>query len=135
MENAVKALSMAGSVLLSLLIIGLLVFGYNTMRTNENAKIKRREEQEIRTINTQFETYLAKKYLIGSEVLSVANLATDYNGIDYLNEGYEHIDVTVKLKDISKKLYYDGTRPALFSQKEFKTIFNSDNGTYSVRNI
>ena len=101
MENAVKALSMAGSVLLSLLIIVLVIFYYDSLRINEEMKRAKREEKEVDSINTQFETYLVKKYLIGSEVLSLANLAKNYNSPEYLNNGYNEIVLNVKLNDSS----------------------------------
>ena len=137
MENAVKALSMIGSVLLSLLIVGLLVFSYNSMRLNEEGKLRRRQEKEVETINAQFETYLLKKYLIGSEVLSIANLANDYNGAEYLDEGYEPIDLTVILSNKSVELnikdFVGETRPALFpATKKFLTTLKAD-GTYSIQ--
>ena len=97
MENAVKALSMAGSVLLSLMIIILVVFYYDNLRINEQEKKQKREEQIVETVNTQFETYISKRYLIGSEVLSLGNLAVTYNDNDYLNEGYKPILLKVSL--------------------------------------
>ena len=38
MENASKALIMAGSVLIAILVIGLLVFGYNQLSDLEQQK-------------------------------------------------------------------------------------------------
>ena len=105
MENAVKALSMAGSVLLSLLIIGLLVFGYDSLRLNEEIKNRKKEEQEVSVANTQFDTYISKKYLIGSEVLSIANLADNYNSSDYLNDGYKPIKLIVEIPEHQGDFY------------------------------
>ena len=72
MENATKALEMAASVLIGMLIIGMLVFGYTQIsdlkQTEENAK----QLEQSNNFNQQFEVY-DKEGVYGSELLSLAN--------------------------------------------------------------
>lgn len=98
MENASRALLIAGTVLISLLIITILVFLFRNM-----SELKRQEEQQIAveqeaTFNQQYASF--EKTLYGSELLSLINKAIDYNQkIDNLQNGYKKMTIHVKLKD------------------------------------
>ncbi len=72
MENASKALIMAGSVLLSLLIITTLVFMFGKLGDLKNSEASTEEVKKLAEYNRQIETF--DRALYGSELLSLANL-------------------------------------------------------------
>lgn len=77
MENATKALIMAGSILLAMLIIGAAVM---TFRSITQTQREQEESVRIKQINDFNKGYTSfEKNLYGSEVLSLANKMTDYN--------------------------------------------------------
>lgn len=78
MENASKALMIAGGILIALIVITLFLYMLGNIRT-----IRQAEEQKIRTeqlqkFNEQYEAY-NKKLMYGAEVLSVINKMDDNN--------------------------------------------------------
>ena len=108
MENASKALIMAGSVLMAILVIGLLVFGYNEMSRTEQIKENSREVDKLAEYMARFEQFNRGKdnALYGSELLSLANLQEDYNKSDArIDIGYDKIEIKVKItKNLEKYL-------------------------------
>lgn len=96
MENASKALIMAGSVLMALLVIGALVFMYNQLTKIEQAKTDVDETSKMVEYQKRFEQY--NKTIYGSELMSLANLQEDYNRTQSGEKGYAKIIVTVTIK-------------------------------------
>lgn len=101
MENASKALIIAGGVLLSLLVIGTLVFMANQLsdlrQTEEDAQAEERLEEFYRELESYTEDNMR-----GNEILSLANMLKDYNDryaggniFQYGDEGYDPISLTV----------------------------------------
>lgn len=97
MENASKALIMAGSVLMALLVIGALVFMYNQLAEVEQTKTDVDETSKIVEYEKKFEQY--NKTIYGSELMSLANLQEDYNRTLSEEQGYSKITVTVTIKN------------------------------------
>ncbi len=100
MENASKALIMAGSVLLALLIIGTLVFMFNSL-----SNLKREEassEEVIKIVEFNKKIQMFDRDLYGSELISLANLIDDYNkseAAEYV--GYKEITLKVNMEAIN----------------------------------
>ena len=71
MENASRALTIAGTILISLIVISALILMFRELRGNkvQEADIQRIEQTE--KFNKSYESY--KKTLYGSELLSLAN--------------------------------------------------------------
>ena len=96
MENASKALIMAGSVLIALLVIGLLVIGYNQLSGLEQTRTDSDVNQKMVEYMRQFEQF--NRTLYGSELLSLANLQEDYNTSEAREDvGYDRIEITVRI--------------------------------------
>lgn len=78
MENASKALLMAGGVLLAITIIALLIFVSISMSEMAGAQDKKNLEQQIQDFN---ESYLAynKTRLYGIDIITVVNKAINHN--------------------------------------------------------
>lgn len=95
MENASKALIMAGSLLISLLIIGALVFMYNQFADVQQTKTDVDEEGKFGEYSKKFEDY--NRVIYGSELLSLANLQEDYNKTQANEKGYTKIEIKVMI--------------------------------------
>lgn len=79
MENASKALLMAGGVLLGVLILSLAVFlftnfGGTSSRIHDNI-----EENQTAQFNSQFTKYVGNENVTIHDVVTMANLATENN--------------------------------------------------------
>lgn len=98
MENASKALIMAGSVLLGLLILGLLVMMFNNIRDLRNTEATAEDVKALAEYNRQIEMY-NRDSVYGVELISLANLISDYNEKQAGLKGYKEITVTVTIKN------------------------------------
>lgn len=78
MENASKALLMAGGVLIALLIIGALLLMFNNLSSYQKVGEQDTKEAQVIEFNNQFETY-NRKNVRGSELYSLLNRVVDYN--------------------------------------------------------
>ena len=96
MENAAKALQIAGGVLISLLIIGALVYGYQQLSTLEQTREDAEGIAQAADFNRNYELY-NRSGLYGSELLSLANKMEDYNIKQAEEQGYQEISMTVTL--------------------------------------
>lgn len=72
MENASKALIMAGSVLIALMIIGALVLMFSNLTSYQETNKDVAKSAQIAEFNTQHETY-NRNDLRGSELYSLLN--------------------------------------------------------------
>ena len=78
MENASKALVMAGSVLIALMIIGALILMFNNLFSYQQINQTDKRTDQTIEFNNQFETY-NREEVRGSELYSLLNRAIDYN--------------------------------------------------------
>ena len=91
MENATKALLMAGGVLITLLVIGALVLMFSNLQDYQiknNASI---EQTEIADFNNQFEPYNKKD-------LTLMELKSVYNKIISNNEIHPEYTISTNIK-------------------------------------
>lgn len=97
MENGAKALVIAGSVLIAILVISILVIFYNNIKefqgTNHNVDVL----EQIEEFNKQYDVYY-RDNLYGSDILSIANKVVDYNKRESDTEGYSKLETEVKFK-------------------------------------
>lgn len=78
MENASKALMIAGGVLLALMIITLCLYMANHIKTIKEANEQQEKTAQLQKFNQEYETY-NKKIMYGSDVISVINKIADNN--------------------------------------------------------
>lgn len=101
MENASKALIIAGGILVAILIVSLLVFFFDNIRNLQGTESTISEEEQAVEFNKQFEVY-DRSNIYGSEILSLANKVVDYNIRESEKKGYQEMSMTVTFKiDIS----------------------------------
>lgn len=117
MENAIKALTMAASVLISLVIIGAVLLVFNNLRNYQNVNDQLTRDAHVIEFNNRFETY-NRTDVRGSDIVSLMNKILDYNeresssGVEGSDKGYEPITLTINLSsenpDDLEKLYLSG---------------------------
>ena len=95
MENASKALIMAGSILISLLVISLIVVGYTQLSDYQ----QQLDDTQQVTTDTEFMHQIEQfnRTLYGSELLSLANKMEDYNIKQADAQGYQEISMSATL--------------------------------------
>lgn len=100
MENASKALLMAGGVLIGLLIITLAVYLFTSFGTTSAEVNKKNQEQQLVQFNTQYTTYLGRTDLTIYDVVTVANSAHE-NNLNYAEvSNHETLyDIIVKIEN------------------------------------
>ena len=97
MENAAKALQIAGGVLLSLIIIGALVYGYQHLSELEQIREDAEGTAKAADFNGDYEVY-NRTGVYGSELLSLANKMEDYNIKQADAQGYHALYIFHKNK-------------------------------------
>lgn len=113
MENASKALLIAGGVLIAIILIGLLLTGFTIIRSNENANVKAQATKELKEFNQKFEAY-NKKALYGTDVITVMKMAIENNKKMETTVGEQYfINIVLKLTKTytktKKTVYRNGT--------------------------
>lgn len=105
MENVSKALIIAGSVLIGILILSLLVKSFTSVSLFQKAQLTEEEQKELIAFNEQYTKYL-NQYVYGTEVISVINKTLDSKDSNY--------KVTTKIKFLNGYEYngyvYNATR-------------------------
>lgn len=108
MENASKALTMAGSMLIAIIVISLLVVFFNQLQNLQKTEINKEEVEQAAEFNKTYDVYYRDVY--GSELLSIANKIKDYNLRESEISGYTEIELEVNFtKDLDKDLLKKGT--------------------------
>ena len=94
MENASKALIMAGSVLIALMIIGALILTFSNLTAYQETNTRSTRSTQMAEFNSQYENY-NRKDVRGSDLYSLLNKAIDYNrrestaGTNWADKGQE----------------------------------------------
>lgn len=78
MENASKALIMAGGMLLAILIVSLLVYAWSLFSKYQSSQDDLADIEDTAKFNEQFTNY-QRDNVKGYDILSLANKVTDYN--------------------------------------------------------
>lgn len=93
MENASKALLMAGGILLAMMILALLVYVATSMSSMAGSQDRRIEAKQLEDFNKTYEAY-NKTRMYGTDIITVVNKAEDYNTKNDTEEQYK-INITV----------------------------------------
>lgn len=119
MENASKALMIAGEILIAILIITLLIYGYENMNQLAEQEDKKEQTQQLEAFNKQYESY-NKTLLRGVEVISVINKAID-NNLKYENADYYKVTIEFSIKEA---MVYENGKNTIEFEKDKK--YNMD---------
>lgn len=123
MENASKALIMAGSILLAVLIITALIYTFNQISNLKQVEASTEEEKVLAQYSKEIDGF-DKAGLYGSEVLSLANLIEDYNIKQADLKNYEPIELKVTITEIIGAEYLKTTEYTKYKDltNDFKRI-------------
>ena len=100
MDNASKALYIAASVLVAMLILSLVVLTFNKMGDTQTAREKENDEKNLSALNAEYEVF-NKRLMYGADVISCLNKAISNNDDATRRRDPDlYIDIVVKL-DVS----------------------------------
>lgn len=125
MENASKALIIAGSVLLAVLIMTALIYTFSQISSLKQVEASSEEEKILAQYNKEIENF-NRAGLYGSEILSLANLIEDYNERQSELKGYGPITLKVSIKPITGAEYLKENEYSNYIDltKAFKNVEN-----------
>lgn len=116
MENATKALTIAASVLIAVVILGALLLTFNSLSSYQSTNTKNIRDAQVLEFNNQYEIF-NRKEVRGSDLYSLLNKVVDYNRRksddtkDENDEGksilYKSMTVSYDLKNKNKDFAYD----------------------------
>ncbi len=95
MENASKALIIASGILIAILIISLLVTGWNKITDYSRVHEEIETEEQITNFNKEFESY-NKRVVRGYELISLENLVYDTNTRYTSSNGFKKLELYIK---------------------------------------
>ena len=125
MENAAKALLIAGEVLIGIIILGILSLVFRKALLVRESYQERIDQQAVTTFNVEFQKYLTNdtKKLYSEDVVSLINRVCDWNS----DEGHDIIKLEVNLLNgakiiVERSINSVGTA-LTFSEKNFLTKY------------
>lgn len=101
MENASKALLIAGGVLVAILILGVLIVTINIVNSNQKTREKTLATEQLAEFNQKYEAY-NKKALRGTDIITLMKMAIENNNkMEVADVGQQYF-INIKL-ELSKK--------------------------------
>ena len=88
MENATKALLIAGGVLIAIIIITMFIMMFNRLSNLQNEQEEQQKIEQLADFNAQFEAY-NKKAMYGTDVITLINKVVENNKIYSGNTDYQ----------------------------------------------
>lgn len=129
MENAAKALLIAGGMLIALMIIGALLLMFNQIGDYEKGQQSNEKTSQLAEFNLDFEKYMDDKGITGADIISLINKVINYNekakkgGVNNSVDYNIKMSITVSgLDDFNKKYAYDkeNDNDSLFPKSTYK---------------
>lgn len=123
MENATKALMMAASILITILILGLLVFTFRNIKETQDEDRDSILTEQVTQFNKRFTAY--EKEIRGNELYSLINRMIDYNQLIDDNAGtnkatsHDKMEIKITMSSASRSKSFN-----------FNNIFNQN--TYDL---
>ena len=141
MENATKALEMAGSILIGILILGCLVFVYSKIAETEKIKEDSERAEQAADFNKDYEAY-NRDNLYGSDMFSLANKIENYNIKEADGKSYQEIEIKIIVvnqiigdpKFFNKPTYNVEELPHVNNRKRLVRLLNKLENNESITN-
>lgn len=134
MENASKALLIGAAILFTVMILSLLMIGYQQISSYFTEKHEVEMIEQTTKFNSQFENY-NQKSIRGSDMISFMNKVIDYNERLSYMEGtnYKRLEITIDLisSNIVNQLKYTTTETGFSNLSIFPTSNKITNVTSS----
>lgn len=131
MENASKALVMAGGILIALLVIGALLLMFNQVSDYQRSGTDLEKDQQLSDFNKEFSHY-ADGDIKGYELISLVNKVIDYNGKNGVANSVDYSKkITVNIGNLGEfaKKYGTNNKSQLFGNNKSYQINNSNNNS------
>jgi len=124
MENAAKALSIAGGVLIAVMLAVLVYYVFTHWGDSQRASQEDIEIQQVEDFNKSYLSY--EKVLYGSELLGLVNKMSDYNISDDVKySGYSTMNLSMKITDrTTGNLFSYGTYNLTSISNAINTVMN-----------
>lgn len=136
MENASKALIMAGGILIALLVIGALLLMFNQIGSYEKAQTTSEKNSQLAQFNSDFERYTDDNGIKGVDIISIINKVTDFNNKSGVANSVNYdikMSVTVDLKNF-QDIYQVATEVESMFKSNIVTIKDDNNQKYKYFN-
>lgn len=128
MENASKALIIAGSIFLAIALITFAVYTYQSLHNMANAQDEKNAQEQLVAFNKKYEAY-NKSIMYGTDVITVVNMADEDNQ-RYNMDIKIYVAGTAETKNSLKSKYSD------VKSKIYKCEFvNYDNTTGRINEM
>ena len=130
MEDAAKALLIAGGMLILILVISLLVVFKGQLAAYMEQQHNEKLIKQAVEFNNKFADYQGKD-VRGNELISIMNRIIDYNSLQAEQYGYDKITITVDIgnsQNLWEKLKYNKNDESIFSTTG-NYITNGNNDT------
>lgn len=127
MENASKALLMAGGVLIGLLIISLGVYLFTNFGGTAGQIQANIDENQLAQFNSQFTSYVGRDNVTIHDVVSMAKLATQNNQsyqLPFQTANGNNNYITVLRNGVAIELGYNGSYTATQRANEIEQKYN-----------
>lgn len=122
MENASKALLIAGGVLIAMVTIALLVSSFSSINKFQMSKLSAEEQERLIAFNEQYTKY-AGQYVYGTDVITIINAS--------LNQPI--YPITVKIKFIGGYTYNGYTYNPTTKRYDKTEVFINKRRNYNNR--
>lgn len=137
MENASKALIIAGGMLLAIMTLSLLLYMASSTTRIAQAQDEKTASEQIAAFNSEYEAY-NKRVMYGTDLISVANKAIDYN--KKLDASHEDEDIQIIIETIQKfetteqTITVDSHNNKVLDESNTKTLAGAslDRGEYTI---
>ena len=122
MENASKALLIAASVLIAIVIIGAFMLMMTSLTDYQDKSYQSTQDAQITEFNNLYLSY-NRKDVRGSDIVSLMNRIVDYNDTKSDEEGFTEMGITIHMNGHNSDLSYDGrNRLVTSNQYDEETI-------------
>ena len=123
MENATKALLIAGTVLVAIIMVSIAVYLYSLYSNQADQYSETITGIELQKFNSKFEVYLGRENITSQEIVSVVNLAKEYNN---------HVQIYLE----GTRLQFTSSTPEDFIKTNQNNLFSctwtTSNPTYDI---
>lgn len=110
MENATKALMIAGGVLIAIIILAIGVYLYSLYSSQSREYSNIISSIEVEKFNSTFSIYIGRKDIKAQEIVTAVNKANEYDNIIQIYIGNTKLEFTTTPEDFIKT-----NQDALFS--------------------
>lgn len=131
MENASKALLMAGAVLIAILIIGLLLFMFNQISDFKKSGNEIEKNSQIVAFNTDFERYTYEE-IKGVDIISIINKVVDFNKKSDNGGTTNSVDYSIKMSIMVSNLNKFKQDYIVNTDGIFSNIDSKENGSITI---